>query len=77
MLPHLCMRAGVALVWSAAGVLMLVSEIRHVEAAVVNLESYGGHETVLLLWVRSPLAPPARLSVGVLQPVADRRCCLP
>ncbi|MEW2256878.1 hypothetical protein [Streptomyces sp. NPDC047869] len=26
---------------------MLAREIRHLEAAVVNLESYGGHETVL------------------------------
>ncbi|MGW1591433.1 hypothetical protein [Streptomyces sp. NPDC002386] len=31
----------------AAGVPMLAREIRHLEAAVVNLESYGGHETVL------------------------------
>jgi nitrogenase subunit NifH len=26
---------------------VLLSEVRHVEAAVVNLESYGGHEGVL------------------------------
>ncbi|MFE3634248.1 hypothetical protein [Streptomyces sp. NPDC059168] len=31
----------------APGVPMLSCEIRHLEAAVVNLESYGGHETVL------------------------------
>ncbi|MDX2590751.1 hypothetical protein PV343_00240 [Streptomyces sp. WI03-4A] len=45
--PLLYPRAGLALAWGSAGVPMLVSEIQHVEAAVINLESYGGHETVL------------------------------
>ncbi|MFB8247590.1 hypothetical protein ACFC5X_21410 [Streptomyces sp. NPDC055952] len=46
-LPVLYARAGAALASGAEGVPMLVSEIRHVEAAVLNLQSYGGHETVL------------------------------
>lgn len=45
--PLLYPRAGLALAWGCAGVPMLVSEIQHGEAAVINLESYGGHETVL------------------------------
>ncbi|MEU4038498.1 hypothetical protein [Streptomyces collinus] len=45
--PLLYPRAGLALAWGCTGVPMLVSEIQHVEAAVINLESYGGHETVL------------------------------
>ncbi len=47
LLPLLYARAGAAIACGAEGVPMLVREIRHVEAAVVNLESYGGHETVL------------------------------
>ncbi len=47
LLPLLYARAGAALARGAEGVPMLVAEIGHVEAAVVNLESYGGHETVL------------------------------
>ncbi|WP_244162710.1 hypothetical protein [Streptomyces bungoensis] len=47
LLPLLLPRAGAAFARGADGVPMLVSEIRHLEAAVVNLESYGGHETVL------------------------------
>lgn len=47
LLPVLYARAGAALASGAEGVPMLVSEIRHVEAAVINLQSYGGHETVL------------------------------
>ncbi|MFF8873329.1 hypothetical protein [Streptomyces massasporeus] len=47
LLPLLYARAGAALACGADGVPMLVCEIRHVEAAVVNLQSYGGHESVL------------------------------
>ncbi|MCL6667875.1 hypothetical protein [Streptomyces panaciradicis] len=47
LLPVLYPRVGTA-VARGHGVAMLVSEIRHVEAAVINLESYGGHETVLV-----------------------------
>ncbi|MFD7996249.1 hypothetical protein [Streptomyces mexicanus] len=47
LLPLVRSRARAALASGADGVPMLVSEIRHVEAAVVNLASYGGHETVL------------------------------
>ncbi|MFD0542947.1 hypothetical protein ACFQ1B_07060 [Streptomyces mexicanus] len=47
LLPLLRSRARAALASGADGVPMLVYEIRHVEAAVVNLASYGGHETVL------------------------------
>ncbi|MGW3989940.1 hypothetical protein [Streptomyces sp. NPDC004830] len=47
LLPLLHARAAAVPASGAAGVPMLVSEIRHVEAAVINLQSYGGHETVL------------------------------
>ncbi|WP_307825685.1 hypothetical protein [Streptomyces sp. MBT33] len=47
LLPMLYPRVGTAVARGHA-VAMLVSEIRHVEAAVINLESYGGHETVLV-----------------------------
>ncbi|MEG8279728.1 hypothetical protein [Streptomyces sp. AHA2] len=47
LLPVLYARAGAALASGAEGVPMLVREIGHVEAAVINLQSYGGHETVL------------------------------
>ncbi|MEU3838829.1 hypothetical protein AB0E88_02130 [Streptomyces sp. NPDC028635] len=40
-------RVGTA-VARGCGVALLVSEIRHLEAAVVNLETYGGHETALI-----------------------------
>ncbi|MFI9810144.1 hypothetical protein ACIHEJ_38625 [Streptomyces sp. NPDC052301] len=47
LLPLLYPRAGLALARGVGNVPLLESEIRHVEAAVINLESYGGHETVL------------------------------
>ncbi|MET7737640.1 hypothetical protein ABZT02_40960 [Streptomyces sp. NPDC005402] len=47
LLPVLYPRVGTAVARGSA-VAMLVSEIRYVEVAVINLESYGGHETVLL-----------------------------
>jgi hypothetical protein len=47
LVPVLYERAGAADALGHSGVPMLVSEIAHVEAAVVNLESYAGHETVL------------------------------
>ncbi|GGW81628.1 hypothetical protein GCM10010503_68660 [Streptomyces lucensis JCM 4490] len=47
LLPLLRPRADAARARGAGGVPVLVCEIRHLEAAVVNLESYGGHETVL------------------------------
>jgi hypothetical protein len=47
LLPLLYPRAGAALASGAGGVPMLVSEIRHLEAAVVNLESFEGHEAML------------------------------
>ncbi|MFD9467315.1 hypothetical protein [Streptomyces sp. NPDC060027] len=40
-------RVGAATAHGRQGIPMLVSEIRYVEAAVVNLESYEGHESVL------------------------------
>ncbi|MER5834934.1 hypothetical protein ABT116_29885 [Streptomyces sp. NPDC002130] len=47
LLPLLYSRAGAAIACDGDGVPMLVCEIRHLDAAVVNLESYGGHETIL------------------------------
>ncbi|MFD3580470.1 hypothetical protein [Streptomyces sp. NPDC058644] len=40
-------RIGVVVARGGSGVPMQISEIRHVESAIINLESYGGHETVL------------------------------
>ncbi|MFE5402750.1 hypothetical protein ACFQ9Z_15470 [Streptomyces sp. NPDC056580] len=40
-------RASAASARGVCEVPMLAGEIRHLEAAVLNLESYGGHETVL------------------------------
>ncbi|MFF0835348.1 MULTISPECIES: hypothetical protein [unclassified Streptomyces] len=40
-------RASAARARGVREVPMLPGEIRHLEAAVLNLESYGGHETVL------------------------------
>ncbi|MEU6773258.1 hypothetical protein [Streptomyces sp. NPDC046759] len=45
--PLLYPRAGLALARGLSGIPLLLSEIRHLDAAVVNLESYGGHEAVL------------------------------
>ncbi|MEU1707832.1 hypothetical protein ABZ478_21000 [Streptomyces sp. NPDC005706] len=45
--PLLRQRAAATDGQGGGGVPMLAREIRHLEAAVVNLESYGGHETVL------------------------------
>lgn len=47
LLPPLHARAHAARDRGADGVPMLATEIRHLEAAVVNLESYSGHEAVL------------------------------
>lgn len=47
LLPSLRARAVAARDRGTDGVPMLATEIRHLEAAVVNLESYGGHEAVL------------------------------
>ncbi|MFJ3811046.1 hypothetical protein ACIPWE_32385 [Streptomyces sp. NPDC090073] len=47
LLPSLRARADAARDRGADGVPMLATEVRHLEAAVVNLESYGGHEAVL------------------------------
>ncbi|MGW0822153.1 hypothetical protein [Streptomyces sp. NPDC002845] len=47
LVPVLHERAGAAHALGSPGIPMLVSEITHVEAAVLNLESYDGHETVL------------------------------
>jgi hypothetical protein len=47
LLPVLYPRVGTA-VARGCPVAMLVSEIQYLEAAVVNLESYGGHETALV-----------------------------
>ncbi|GCB49148.1 hypothetical protein [Streptomyces sp. NL15-2K] len=47
LVPVLYERAGAAHALGQSGIPMLVSEIAHVEAAVLNLESYAGHETVL------------------------------
>ncbi|MER5210448.1 hypothetical protein ABT063_07700 [Streptomyces sp. NPDC002838] len=48
LVPVLYERAGAAHALGHSGIPMLVSEIAHVEAAVVNLESYDGHEVVLV-----------------------------
>jgi hypothetical protein len=48
LVPVLYERAGAADALGHSGIPMLVSEIGHVEAAVLNLESYGGHEVVLV-----------------------------
>jgi len=40
-------RIGLVIARGGSGAPMQVSEIRHLEAAIINLESYGGHETVL------------------------------
>ncbi|MCQ4202200.1 hypothetical protein ACFW6Q_19585 [Streptomyces sp. NPDC058737] len=40
-------RIGLVIARGGSGAAMRVAEIRHVEAAILNLESYGGHETVL------------------------------
>jgi len=45
--PLLHQRAADSHARGADGLPMLACEIRHLEAAVLNLESYGGHETVL------------------------------
>ncbi|QIJ62807.1 hypothetical protein [Streptomyces sp. JB150] len=47
LVPALHERAGAAHALGRPGIPMLVSEIGHVEAAVLNLESYAGHEAVL------------------------------
>ncbi|MEU1475811.1 hypothetical protein ACFYZ8_01345 [Streptomyces sp. NPDC001668] len=47
LVPVLYERAGAADALGRSGIPMLIGEIAHVEAAVVNLESYAGHETVL------------------------------
>jgi hypothetical protein len=47
LVPVLYERAGAADALGQSGIPMLVSEIAHVEAAVVNLESYDGHEVEL------------------------------
>ncbi|QIJ66398.1 hypothetical protein G7Z13_03610 [Streptomyces sp. JB150] len=80
LLPSLYPRAGAALAWGVPIVPVLLSEFRHVEAAVINLESYGGHETVLcegydLLKRLDELegrARPARTVDGVLTLAAAR-----
>jgi hypothetical protein len=47
LVPVLYERAGAAHALGRSGIPMLVSEIGHVETAVINLESYAGHEAVL------------------------------
>ncbi|KUL43774.1 hypothetical protein [Streptomyces regalis] len=47
LVPVLYERAGAAHALGSSGIPMLVSEITNVEAAVLNLESYAGHEVVL------------------------------
>jgi hypothetical protein len=47
LVPVLHERAGAAHALGRPGIPMLVSETVQVEAAVLNLESYGGHEAVL------------------------------
>lgn len=47
LVPLLYERAGAAQALGHSGIPMHVSEIAHVEAAVLNLESYAGHEVVL------------------------------
>jgi hypothetical protein len=47
LVPVLYERAGAADALGRSGIPMLIGEIAQVEAAVLNLESYAGHETVL------------------------------
>ncbi|MEV5434516.1 hypothetical protein AB0K80_00550 [Streptomyces sp. NPDC052682] len=48
LIPSLCARAGLASVQGRRHIPLLPREIGLLEAAVVNLESYGGNEVVLV-----------------------------
>ncbi|OWA07647.1 hypothetical protein B9W64_26320 [Streptomyces sp. CS159] len=47
LLSLLSPRLGLVTARGGSGAAMRVSEIRHVEAAILDLESYGGYDTVL------------------------------